>query len=154
MKDDQGRSRSIQHPIACVDCHDPKTMALRVTRPGFIAGITALKAKQGIADYDPNRDATRQEMRSFVCGQCHVEYYFKGDEQGRDLPVGERPHASRRSRPTTTTEGFTDWTHAETGHQGAQGAAPGVRGVEPGRPRARGRGVRGLPHARTSASAR
>jgi nitrite reductase (cytochrome c-552) len=25
--------------------------------------------------YDPNRDATRTEMRSFVCGQCHVEYY-------------------------------------------------------------------------------
>ena len=25
--------------------------------------------------YDPNVDATRQEMRSFVCGQCHVEYY-------------------------------------------------------------------------------
>src|SRR5262245_35834857 len=23
------------HPVSCVDCHDPKTMALRVTRPGF-----------------------------------------------------------------------------------------------------------------------
>jgi nitrite reductase (cytochrome c-552) len=51
---------------------------VRVTRPGFIAGIKALKAKQGVADYEPNRDASRQEMRSFVCGQCHVEYYFKG----------------------------------------------------------------------------
>src|SRR5262249_27014664 len=58
--------------------HEPKTMAVRVTRPAFIAGIKALKAKQGVADYDPNRDETRQEMRSFVCGQCHVEYYFKG----------------------------------------------------------------------------
>ena len=27
----------------------------------------------------PNAMATRQEMRSFVCGQCHVEYYFKGE---------------------------------------------------------------------------
>ena len=25
--------------------------------------------------YDPNVDGTRQEMRSFVCGQCHVEYF-------------------------------------------------------------------------------
>ena len=89
MKDDKGQPL-VQHPVACVDCHDPKTMALRVTRPGFIAGIKALKAKQGVADYDPNRDATRQEMRSFVCGQCHVEYYFKGAGQGRDVPVGER----------------------------------------------------------------
>lgn len=24
--------------------------------------------------YDPNREASRTEMRSFVCGQCHVEY--------------------------------------------------------------------------------
>ena len=53
----------------------PKTMELRVTRPGFINGIKALKAKQGIAGLRPNRDATRQEMRSFVCAQCHVEYY-------------------------------------------------------------------------------
>src|SRR5262249_25800388 len=30
------------HPVSCVDCHDPKTMAVRVTRPGFIRGIQAL----------------------------------------------------------------------------------------------------------------
>jgi nitrite reductase (cytochrome c-552) len=56
-------------------------MQLRVTRPGFLEGIRALKASQGIADYDPNKSATRQEMRAFVCGQCHVEYYFKGPEK-------------------------------------------------------------------------
>src|SRR5262245_36044407 len=50
MRDDKGQPL-IQHPVACVDCHDPKTMAVRVTRPGFIAGIKALRAKQGIADY-------------------------------------------------------------------------------------------------------
>ena len=31
--------KSFKHPIACIDCHDPQTMALRVTRPGFIEGI-------------------------------------------------------------------------------------------------------------------
>ena len=32
------------HPVTCVDCHDPKSMELRVTRPGFIRGIQALAA--------------------------------------------------------------------------------------------------------------
>src|SRR6187549_1497674 len=30
------------HPVSCVDCHDPSTMALRVTRPGFLVGVRAL----------------------------------------------------------------------------------------------------------------
>lgn len=79
------------HPVSCVDCHDPQSMGLRVTRPGFLQGIQALAAgdaevphlssierwRAGPRDrpYDPNRDASRTEMRSFVCGQCHVEYY-------------------------------------------------------------------------------
>src|SRR5262245_22485625 len=71
----------VTHPVACIDCHDPKTMQLRVTRPGFLEGMRALKAGTGVKDYEVNRDATRQEMRSFVCGQCHVEYYFKGPEK-------------------------------------------------------------------------
>src|SRR4029079_4025200 len=79
------------HPVSCVDCHDPNSMALRVTRPGFIRGIQAFAASDAPAPafssvrlwregdrarpYDPNEDATRNELRSFVCGQCHVEYY-------------------------------------------------------------------------------
>ena len=79
------------HPVSCVDCHDPETMALRVTRPGFLLGIQALaesdapvphlasieRWRQGNRNqpYDPNADAFRNEMRSYVCAQCHVEYY-------------------------------------------------------------------------------
>ena len=79
------------HPVSCVDCHDPKTMQLRVTRPGFIQGIQALASGEAATPhlpsierwrtsdrakpYDPNTDASRTEMRSYVCGQCHVEYY-------------------------------------------------------------------------------
>lgn len=79
------------HPVTCIDCHDPKSMAIRVTRPGFVNGIAELAAgdapvphlpsvnkwRKGDRSqpYDPNVHATRQEMRSFVCGQCHVEYY-------------------------------------------------------------------------------
>jgi nitrite reductase (cytochrome c-552) len=104
----------VTHPVACIDCHDPSTMQLRVTRPGFLEGIRAWKASQGVKDYDVNASATRQEMRAFVCGQCHVEYYFKGAEKrlvypwSKGLKVDdileyyeENPH--------------TDWTHADTG---------------------------------------
>ncbi len=48
----------VEHPVACIDCHEPATMALRVTRPAFMEGIAALKKFQGVADYDVNRDAT------------------------------------------------------------------------------------------------
>ena len=104
----------VQHPIACVDCHDPKTMRLRVTRPGFLNGIRALKASQGVPDYDPNTMATRQEMRSYVCGQCHVEYYFKGDGKLLTYPW----HKGLRVEQIEAyydSVGFKDWAHAETG---------------------------------------
>lgn len=103
-----------KHPVSCIDCHDPQTMALRVTRPGFLEGIRAFKASQGVQNYDPNTMASAQEMRSYVCGQCHVEYYFKGDEKrltfpwAKGLKIGqiyeyykENPHK--------------DWVHKDTG---------------------------------------
>src|ERR1044071_102130 len=71
----------VSHPVACIDCHDPSNLQLRVTRPGFIEGIAAFIASQGVQNYDVNKQATRQEMRAYVCGQCHVEYYFKGPEK-------------------------------------------------------------------------
>ena len=83
------------HSVSCVDCHDPETMHVRATRPAFIVGIQRLAesdapvpAIPSIAiwrkgprskPYDPNEDGSRNEMRSFVCGQCHVEYYCSKD---------------------------------------------------------------------------
>jgi nitrite reductase (cytochrome c-552) len=66
----------ITHPIGCQDCHDPNTLQLRITRPAL---------KEAFASMGRNiNDATHQEMRSLVCAQCHVEYYFKTDEsQGK-----------------------------------------------------------------------
>jgi nitrite reductase (cytochrome c-552) len=75
-----------KHPVACIDCHDPQTMQLRVTRPAFMEGIKALKASQGVQDYDVNKMATRQEMRSYVCAQCHVTYYFKPPDKTLTFP--------------------------------------------------------------------
>jgi nitrite reductase (cytochrome c-552) len=63
----------IVNNIGCQDCHDPKTMNLRITRPALIEAFE----RQG---RDINL-ATHNEMRSLVCAQCHVEYYFKGKKE-------------------------------------------------------------------------
>jgi nitrite reductase (cytochrome c-552) len=89
-------------------------MALRVTRPGFIEGIRALKASEGVQDYDVNTMATRQEMRSYVCGQCHVEYYFKGDEKRLTYPWAKGLTVDNIVDYYEEI-GFKDWVHAETG---------------------------------------
>jgi nitrite reductase (cytochrome c-552) len=59
----------VKHPIGCLDCHDPKTMDLRISRPALVEAFE----RQG----KDIRKATHQEMRQLVCAQCHVEYYFK-----------------------------------------------------------------------------
>ncbi|MEK7393047.1 MAG: ammonia-forming cytochrome c nitrite reductase subunit c552 [Fibrobacterota bacterium] len=61
----------VVNTIGCKDCHDPKTMDLRISRP-------ALVEAWGRMGKDV-RKATHQEMRSLVCAQCHVEYYFAKD---------------------------------------------------------------------------
>ncbi len=110
----QDARQKVTHPIACIDCHDPQTMQLRVTRPGFLEGIRALKASEGIKDYDPNTMATRQEMRSFVCGQCHVEYHFKGPEKRLTYPWSKGLKVEQIA-DYYDEAGFSDWTHAVTG---------------------------------------
>ena len=104
----------VSHPIACIDCHDPASMQLRVTRPGFIEGIRALRASQGTPNYDVNKMATRQEMRAFVCGQCHVEYYFKGPEKRLVYPWSKGLKVDDIAGYYDEVK-FKDWTHAETG---------------------------------------
>ena len=113
MKYQEAR-KLVTHPVACIDCHDPTTMQLRVTRPGFLEGIQKVKAAQGMANYDVNKQATRQEMRAFVCGQCHVEYYFKGAEKRLTYPWDKGLKADE-ILAYYEENGFTDWTHAESG---------------------------------------
>jgi len=123
------------HPVSCVDCHSPDTMTLRVTRPGFIRGIQALAQsdaavpalpsielwRQGkrSAAYDPNVDATRNEMRSFVCGQCHVEYYCSS-KMTLTFPWGKGLRADQIEAYWDETKfpdgkDFVDYLHEETG---------------------------------------
>jgi nitrite reductase (cytochrome c-552) len=100
-----------KHPVACIDCHDPETMDLRVTRPGFLNAIRLVKKDP---DYDPNTMATRQEMRAYVCGQCHVEYYFRGETKQLTYPW-HRGLKADEIEAYYDEIGFSDWKHAETG---------------------------------------
>jgi len=68
----------VVNPLGCADCHDPKTMKLAISRPAL---VEALKRR----DIDVNT-ASPQQMRSLVCAQCHVEYYFA--EGG--MPAGNK----------------------------------------------------------------
>jgi len=106
--------KQVSHPVSCIDCHDSQTMALRVTRPAFMTGIQAVKASQGIQNFDVNRDATRQEMRTYVCGQCHVEYYFKGPEKTLTYPWQNGLKVENITAYYDEVK-HKDWTHAQTG---------------------------------------
>jgi len=101
-----GKGHEVVNPIGCGDCHDSETMNLRVTRPALIEAFQ----RQG---KDIN-EATHQEMRSLVCAQCHVEYYFdktkvKGAnyltfpwDKGMDVEAMEEYYDEIE---------FKDWTH-------------------------------------------
>jgi len=90
----------------CADCHDPDSMALRITRLAFVNAMEA----RGV----DLSQATRQEMRTYVCAQCHVEYYFQGEDKLLTFPW---------TNGTTIDDieayydeaGFKDWEHQETG---------------------------------------
>ena len=104
----------VEHPVACIDCHDPNSMQLRVTRPAFMEGMRALRASQGTSEYDVNADASRQEMRTFVCGQCHVEYYFRGPEKRLVYPWAKGLTADS-ILAYYEGNGHRDWVHATSG---------------------------------------
>ncbi len=104
----------VTHPVSCIDCHEADTMQVRVTRPGFIEGIRAKKAAEGVPNYDVNKMASRQEMRTFVCAQCHVEYYFKGPEKRLVYPWAKGLKIENILAYYDEVN-HKDWTHAETG---------------------------------------
>ncbi len=90
---------------SCSDCHDPDTMELRISRPAFINAM----AERGV-DLEA---ATRQEMRTYVCAQCHVEYYFAGDNKVLTFPWDNGLNIDEIDAYYTEI-GFKDWAHAET----------------------------------------
>ena len=127
------------HPVGCLECHDPKTMQLRVTRPGFITGIQALARSTAPTphlpsieqwrkgdrrrEFDPNVDASRQELRSMACGQCHVEYYFKGEGKVVTYPWYNGLKAEEIEKYYDDVQ-WTDWTHADSGAKALKAQHP------------------------------
>jgi nitrite reductase (cytochrome c-552) len=134
LTDDHG-SQLVTHPVSCVDCHDPETMRLRVTRPGFLNGIQVLAASDEPVPhlpsigrwrdggrrepYDVNALASRHEMRTFSCAQCHVEYYFTPADapQGRSQLVYPWHNGLKVEQIEAYYDGigYSDWTHGITG---------------------------------------
>ncbi len=123
-------TKLVSHPVTCLDCHNPETMALRITRPAFLEGIAALAAsadplphmpsveKWRAGDrktpYNPNDLASRQEMRSMSCAQCHVEYYFKGDQKRLTFPWANGLKVEQMEKYYNDSN-WNDFTHAVSG---------------------------------------
>ena len=63
--------------VTCVDCHNNQTMGLKLTHPVAIKAFDAI----GL----PQDKMTRQEMRSAVCGQCHVTYVIPKDKEMKSV---------------------------------------------------------------------
>jgi nitrite reductase (cytochrome c-552) len=69
----------------------------------------------------PFAEASHQDMRSLVCAQCHVEYYFKKtkwNDKGEEKTAAvvtlpwDKGFAAEDIEEYYDEIGFTDWTHA------------------------------------------
>jgi nitrite reductase (cytochrome c-552) len=94
----------VANPIGCQDCHDPTNLRLRITRPALIEA----RERRG---RDVER-ATHQEMRSLVCAQCHVEYYFRPEDNYLVFPWDERGLDAAAQERFLDDIGHVDWVHA------------------------------------------
>lgn len=101
--------KQVKFSIGCSDCHDPKTMGLRITRPALDEAL-----KERGKDW---RQASRQEMRSLVCAQCHVEYYFTKDPKKVTFPWDNGFTADDMEKYYGPYEKpiHVDWTHPQSG---------------------------------------
>ena len=93
----------VKHPIGCLDCHEPNTMKLRITRPALREAFQRMGR-----DVD---QVSHQEMRSLVCAQCHVEYYFKDPGKYLTFPWDKGTQVEEMEKYYDESQ-FTDWTHA------------------------------------------
>ena len=95
--------------FGCSSCHDPETMQLRVYNQGFIESM----AEKGI---DISK-ASHNEMRAYVCAQCHTEYYFTAEDGRVHMPYanGFDAESEWAYYQDGHAKGFTgDWTHPDS----------------------------------------
>jgi nitrite reductase (cytochrome c-552) len=96
----------IDHTIGCANCHEANTMRLIVTNPALAEALEA----QG-KDWTT---FTRQEMRTVVCANCHVEYYFAGDDKYLTFPWEDGTRIENIAAYYADL-GFKDWEYPATG---------------------------------------
>lgn len=96
----------LHYGTTCADCHDPDTLELRISRQAF---KNAMK-ERGV----DLANASQQQMKSYVCAQCHVEYYFKGDDKALTFPWKTDLTVDNIEAYYDEAE-FSDWKHKETG---------------------------------------
>jgi len=97
------RGAEIMNFIGCADCHDAQNMNLRITRPALIEAYD----RRGL---DINK-VSHQDMRSLVCAQCHVEYYFQGDDKYLVFPW-DKGFTVENVEEYYDSYTFKDWTHS------------------------------------------
>ncbi len=97
----------LRNPIGCLDCHDPQTMSLRISRP-------ALREAFAARGRDISK-ATHQEMRSLVCAQCHVSYYFTDKKTNTLKFPWDDGFTADDFDKYYQRVGFSDWTHPVSG---------------------------------------
>lgn len=102
------KGSDVVNDIGCADCHNPKTMSLQISRPALVEAFETMGKDI--------KSATHQEMRSLVCAQCHVEYYFDTKKPGAEgIPYLTLPW--KNGMTVEDMEAyydkleFTDWTH-------------------------------------------
>jgi nitrite reductase (cytochrome c-552) len=94
----------VVNPIGCQDCHDPTTMRLRITRPALIEAFDRMGRNI--------EQASHQEMRSLVCAQCHVEYYFRPGDHYLVFPWDEEGMNADAQEQFLDRVEHVDWVHA------------------------------------------
>ncbi len=100
------KGAEIVNSIGCADCHDASTMELHISRPALIEAFE--RKGENIAE------ASHQEMRSLVCAQCHVEYYFdKNKVEGVPYLTfpWDKGYSVESMEEYYDDIEFADWTH-------------------------------------------
>lgn len=97
-----------KHPVTCANCHDSETMNLRVINPAFKEAME----RRGV-DVDK---ASREDMRTYVCAQCHAEYYFEPNTNKVIFPWdnGLKPNDMYTYYSGKPNGFMQDWQHPDS----------------------------------------
>lgn len=103
--------------VTCVECHNPRTMENRISK-------FALKDALRKMGKDPEH-LEHQELRSLVCGQCHVTYVVEKDANMKSKNLFFPWDKSRYGRITIediikvlkSSPSYREWTQKMTGYK-------------------------------------